>query len=77
MAFIQPIRDFLKDGSETGVIIAGLYGASAFACVAFLFSCELYPSFAFLLVLKFHADAVARLCVRKPAQGSESIELIG
>ena len=77
VAFIQPIRDFLKDGSEAGAIIAGLYGASALACLAFLFSCELYPSFAFLLVLKFHADAVAQACVREPERGVESLELIG
>jgi hypothetical protein len=77
VAFIVPIREFLNEGSETGVIIAGLYGASALACLAFLFSCELYPSLAFLLVLKFHADAVAQACVREPVRGVESIELIG
>jgi hypothetical protein len=42
--------------------------------VVFLFSCELYPSLAFLLVLKFHADAIAQSCAKKPRGG---LELIG
>jgi hypothetical protein len=77
VAFMRPIRHFLKDGSEAGAIVGAVYGASALACVAFLFSCELYPSFAFLLVLKFHADAIAKACTVEPASRVESIELIG
>jgi hypothetical protein len=76
-AFIQPIRLFLAEGSTRGAAIAGVYGASALACLVFLFSCELYPSFAFLLVLKFHADAIAQACTAQPAGRIEANELIG
>jgi O-antigen ligase len=76
-AFLRPIRHYLSDGTTRGAIIAGIYGASALSCVVFLFSCELYPSFAFLLVLKFHADAIAQACAREPRPGIESLELIG
>jgi hypothetical protein len=77
VALIRPARHFLADGSVRGTLIAGLYGASAASSVAFLFSCELYPSMAFLLVLKCHADAVAQACADQPKRGVESTELIG
>ncbi len=75
-AFVEPIRHYLADASVRGTLIAGLYGASALSCLAFLFSCELYPSCAFLLVLKCHADAVAQACTRETERGVESVELI-
>ena len=77
VAFAGPILSLLKDGSARSTFVAGLYGASAVACLFFLFSCELYPSFAFLLILKFHADAVAQACLKDPHPGCESLELIG
>jgi hypothetical protein len=40
-------------------LLAGLYAASAGLSVVFLFSCELYPSYALLLFFKLHADAIA------------------
>jgi hypothetical protein len=45
--------------TTTGIFVAALYIASAFMSVAFMISCELYPAVAFLLLLKYHADAVA------------------
>jgi len=77
VAFVQPIRELLADGSGRSAMIAGVYGASALSCLVFLFSCELYPSLAFLLVLKCHADAVAQACAPKPRADAESFELIG
>jgi hypothetical protein len=77
VAFIRPVRHYLADGSTGNTLIAGLYGASALSCLVFLFSCELYPSFAFMLVMKFHADAIAQACTREPRRDVESIELIG
>jgi hypothetical protein len=78
-AFIQPIRDLLGDGSGRYSIIAAIYGASALSALVFLFSCEIYPSLAFLLVLKFHADAVAEACAHEPVpeEEAERLELIG
>jgi len=76
VAFLGPIRTLLKDASLRSTFIAGIYGASAVSCIVFLFSCELYPSFAFLLVLKFHADAVAQACLPKPSPNNEAFELI-
>ena len=76
-AFIRPIRHCLLDGSGRSTLIAGLYGASAVSCLVFLFSCELYPSLAFLLVLKCHADAVAQACAPASEPDSEANELIG
>ena len=77
VAFMRPIRHYLADASVRGTLIAGLYGASALSCLVFLFSCELYPSFAFLLVLKCHADAIAQACTPKPEPADEALELIG
>jgi hypothetical protein len=76
VAFIRPIRKHLADGSSGKTLVAGIYGASALASLVFMFSCELYPSFAFLLILKFHADAIARACNREAEPGVDSIELI-
>jgi hypothetical protein len=76
-AFVRPIRELLAEGSARSAVIAAVYGASAVSCLVFLFSCELYPSFAFLLVLKFHADAVAQACVIPPRPDMENYELIG
>lgn len=77
VAFLRPIRHALADASMRGTMIAGLYGASAALSLFFLFSCELYPSMAFLLVLKCHADAVAQACSQSQKESEESIELIG
>jgi hypothetical protein len=76
-AMIRPIRLCLADGSVRGSLVAGLYGASAFLSFYFLFSCELYPSMAFLLLLKCHADAVAQACTPDRESTMESVELIG
>jgi hypothetical protein len=76
-AMIRPIRICLADGSVRGSLVAGLYGASAFLAFFFLFSCELYPSMAFLLLLKCHADAIAHACLKEPETATESVELIG
>jgi len=75
-AFIRPIRQCLRDGTARSTLIAGLYGASALSCLVFLFSCELYPSMAFLLVLKCHADAVAQACTPEPEPVPEEFQLI-
>jgi hypothetical protein len=77
VAFLEPIRHYLSDGSGRGAMLAGIYGASALSCLVFLFSCELYPSLAFLLVLKCHADAIANACARGAPAGTEAVELIG
>jgi hypothetical protein len=57
--FLRPALTHLRTGTENSTFLAGLYGASAFIAVGFLFSCELYPSLALLLVFKMNADAVA------------------
>ena len=77
IAFLRPIRRYLRDGSGRGALIAGVYGASAVSCVIFLFCCDLYPVWAFLAVLKFHADAIAQACERQMEAGVENVELIG
>ena len=77
VSFFKPIRHFLKDGSTAGAIIGAIYGASAVACLGFLFSCDFYPSVAFLIILKFHADAVAQACTRESPPDPEALELIG
>jgi hypothetical protein len=76
-AMIRPILACLGEGSVRGSLVAGLYGASAVLGFLFLFSCELYPSLAFLLLLKCHADAVAQACMAEPQGATESLELIG
>jgi hypothetical protein len=77
VALIRPARYHLADGSFRSTLVAGIYGAAALSTFAFLFSCELYPSVAFLLLLKCHADAVAQACTKEPESGMESVELIG
>ena len=77
VAFIGPLRSYLADASVRSTMVAGIYGASAFSCFFFLFSCELYPSLAFLMVLKCHADAIAQACTPKPEPADEALELIG
>jgi hypothetical protein len=77
IAFLRPIRHYLAEGSAPSILIAGVYGASALASWFFLFSCELYPSFSFLIILKFHADAIAQACTRESGNGLQSVELIG
>jgi hypothetical protein len=57
--FLAPAFRLLKSGTRTATLLAGLYGASAGLSVVFLFSCELYPSYALLLFFKLHADAIA------------------
>jgi hypothetical protein len=75
IAFLRPIRHYLAEDSNGSVLIAGIYGASALASFFFLFSCELYPSFTFLIILKFHADAIAQACERRSEQ-EQTVELI-
>jgi hypothetical protein len=58
-SFIQPARRLVRERTPGKVLVAGLYIASAFCSLAFMFSCELYPYFSLLLLLKLHADAVA------------------
>jgi hypothetical protein len=58
-SFLAPAFRHLRSGTRTETLLAGLYGASAGLSVVFLFSCELYPSYALLLFFKLHADAVA------------------
>jgi hypothetical protein len=58
-SFLAPALRHLKSGTQTDTLLAGLYGASAGLSVVFLFSCELYPSYALLLFFKLHADAIA------------------
>jgi hypothetical protein len=58
-SFIAPAFLHLRSGTRTDTLLAGLYGASAGLSVVFLFSCELYPSYALLLFFKLHADAIA------------------
>jgi len=58
-SFLAPAFRHLKSGTQTDTLLAGLYGASSCLSVVFLFSCELYPSYALLLFFKLHADAVA------------------
>jgi len=78
VSFLVPIRHLLADGSNDKILIAGIYGASALSSLVFLFSCELYPSFAFVLVLKFHADAIAQACLPETDEApDEAMELIG
>jgi hypothetical protein len=57
--FLLPAFRLLKSGIFSDTLLAGLYGASAALSVFFLFSCELYPSYALLLFFKLHADAIA------------------
>jgi hypothetical protein len=64
--FLAPAFRHLKSGARTDTLLAGLYGASAALSLVFLFSCELYPSYALLLFLKLHADAIAAR-VRAPS----------
>ena len=77
IGFVLPICHYLKDGSTAGAMIGALYGASAVACLGFLFSCDFYPSVAFLVILKFHADAIAQACTREDQDSGEALELIG
>jgi hypothetical protein len=77
VALIRPLRSHLADGSFRSTLIAGVYGAAAVSTFAFLFSCELYPSVAFLLMLKCHADAVAHACMNDAESRTQSVELIG
>jgi hypothetical protein len=65
-SFLAPAFHHLKSGTRTDTFLAGLYGASAGLSLVFLFSCELYPSYALLLFFKLHADAIAAR-VRAPA----------
>ena len=58
-SFLTPAFHHLKSGTRTDTLLAGLYGASAGLSVVFLFTCELYPSYALLLFFKLHADAIA------------------
>jgi len=58
-SFLAPASYYLKSGTYSDTFLAGLYGASAALSVAFLFTCELYPSYALLLFFKLHADAIA------------------
>jgi hypothetical protein len=58
-SFFVPAFRHLKAGTVSRTLLAGLYGASAGLSVIFLFSCELYPSYALLLFFKLHADAIA------------------
>jgi hypothetical protein len=58
-SFLAPAFRHLKSGTSTETLLAGLYAASAGLSVVFLFSCELYPSYALLLFFKLHADAIA------------------
>jgi hypothetical protein len=58
-SFLSPALRLLKSGTRTDTLLAGLYGASAGLSVVFLFTCELYPSYALLLFFKLHADAIA------------------
>jgi len=77
IAFIRPIRHHLSDGSGRGALVAAIYGASIVSSLVFLFSCELYPAFAFLLVLKCHADAIALACPAPVKPDSHGLHLIG
>jgi hypothetical protein len=58
-SFLAPAFRHLKSGTTTETLLAGLYAASAALSVVFLFTCELYPSYALLLFFKLHADAIA------------------
>jgi len=58
-SFLAPALLYLKSGTCSDTFLAGLYGASAALSVVFLFTCELYPSYALLLFFKLHADAIA------------------
>jgi hypothetical protein len=58
--FLSPAFRLRKSGTRTATLLAGLYAASAGLSVVFLFTCELYPSYALLLFLKLHADAIAK-----------------
>jgi hypothetical protein len=58
-SFLAPAIRHLQSGTRTETLLAGLYGASAGLSIVFLFSCELYPSYALLLFFKLHADAIA------------------
>jgi hypothetical protein len=58
-SFLAPAFRHLQSGTRTDTLLAGLYGASAALSLVFLFSCELYPSYALLLFFKLHADAIA------------------
>ena len=79
VALLRPILHYLREGSLDSTLVAGIYGASALSALVFLFSCELYPSMAFLLVLKCHADAIAQASKskREPDPNEQTIELIG
>jgi hypothetical protein len=58
-SFLTPAAHYLKSGTRSDTFLAGLYGASAVLSMVFLFTCELYPSYALLLFFKLHADAIA------------------
>jgi hypothetical protein len=58
-SFLAPAFHHLRAGTRAETLLAGLYGASAGLSIVFLFSCELYPSYALLLFFKLHADTVA------------------
>jgi hypothetical protein len=58
-SFLGPAFHLLRSGKRVATLLAGLYGASAGLSLVFLFTCELYPSYALLLFFKLHADAVA------------------
>jgi hypothetical protein len=71
-SFLAPAFRHLRSGTRTATLLAGLYGASAGLSLVFLFSCELYPSYALLLFFKLHADAVA---ARVRAPSPEAVEV--
>ncbi len=73
--FLAPAFQLLKSGTRTATLLAGLYGASAGLSIVFLFTCELYPSYALLLFFKLHADAMAaRVQMPLPEIAEEPIE---
>jgi len=73
--FLAPASRYLKSGTRSGILLAGLYGASAGLSVSFLFSCELYPSYALLLFFKLHADAIAvRMGVQRQRLPVDALE---
>jgi hypothetical protein len=80
-SFLTPAFRHLQSGARADTLLAGLYGASAGLSVVFLFTCELYPSYALLLFFKLHADAIAHrgqvLCSEMVEEPSEDIPLAG
>jgi hypothetical protein len=74
-SFLSPALRHLKSGTSTETLLAGLYGASAGLSVVFLFSCELYPSYALLLFFKLQADGMAeRVQLPWPEVVEDSVE---